>query len=394
MQVACGAGHSAVLTPDGALYACGFNGQAQLGCAAEGEEVVRAMTRVPTLEPAECWTKVASGVAHMLAVDETGRLCAWGSNNNGQCGLGRASESPVRPTHVAAIPSTVCAIAAGASHCAAITEDGTVYTWGEGKYSRLGHGSWDDLSTPRAIATPPWAGAKPCAVACGFAHTAVLTDDGRLFTCGEGKFGQLGTGDFGNRETFVEVKVGHPPDGLERSSGGVVGSDARIGTPVASVSANGHHMAVLLEDGQLFMCGENQSGHLGIVYSTDTANESERPNRAWLTQVRLPPVKAVACGIEHTVATDSSGNMYAWGLGDRGQLGAGKVGIEKPVTTPTAAALKGATAAIAAGGRHTLAVTDDGSIFGCGASGVGQLGLEVQDNQTLPTRVPLPVAAH
>ena len=46
-----------------------------------------------------------------------------------------------RPTLVTALSGRrVVCIAAGSNHSAAVTEEGTVYTWGKGSYGRLGHG--------------------------------------------------------------------------------------------------------------------------------------------------------------------------------------------------------------------------------------------------------------
>lgn len=46
---------------------------------------------------------------------------------------------------------TVVGIACGSTYSAAITAEGELYTWGQGNYGRLGHGSSDDHSTPTLV---------------------------------------------------------------------------------------------------------------------------------------------------------------------------------------------------------------------------------------------------
>ena len=47
----------------------------------------------------------------------------------------------------------------------------------------------------------------PLQVSCGENHTAALSVDGRLFTWGRGKYGQLGHGDFKNISFPEHVKA-------------------------------------------------------------------------------------------------------------------------------------------------------------------------------------------
>lgn len=65
-----------------------------------------------------------------------------------------------------------------------------LYTWGAGYHGQLG------LATNRkkCRVEPAWIDFKEpvLQVACGGFHTAVLTDQGRMFTWGDGRMGQLG----------------------------------------------------------------------------------------------------------------------------------------------------------------------------------------------------------
>ena len=47
--------------------------------------------------------------------------------------------------------SKVVEICAGGAHSAAITTLGHLYTWGKGRYGRLGHGDYEDQLKPKLV---------------------------------------------------------------------------------------------------------------------------------------------------------------------------------------------------------------------------------------------------
>lgn len=42
-------------------------------------------------------------------------------------------------------------ISCGGAHSAAISRSGKLYTWGRGRYGRLGHGNGDDYALPKLV---------------------------------------------------------------------------------------------------------------------------------------------------------------------------------------------------------------------------------------------------
>jgi len=78
--------------------------------------------------------------------------------------------------------------ACGFLHTACLTEDGEVYTWGLGKNGALGHGNWDQVSAPKKVE-----GLKDIVkIDCGIDFTIALDKDGNLYSWGSNRYGQLG----------------------------------------------------------------------------------------------------------------------------------------------------------------------------------------------------------
>jgi hypothetical protein len=92
----------------------------------------------------------------------------------------------------------VVKISCGGAHHAALTglfaipDSGYVYTWGNGQDGRLGHDSSLSESEPRVVLA--LLDYKVADVSAGGAHTAAVTVDGSLFTWGRGRNGRLGNG--------------------------------------------------------------------------------------------------------------------------------------------------------------------------------------------------------
>lgn len=143
-------------------------------------------------------------------------------------------------------------------------------------------------------------------------------------------------------------------------------NDLPVNSKISSISGGGGHTAVVTENQDLFMCGWNNKGQLGL---------GDIDDRPLLCQVPFPAlVKQVSCGWNHTLAITEAG-LYVWGSNSFGQLGIGKIGgcITRPTLCESFA--KQQAVSIAAGLRHSAVALGDGSVWCCGANKKGQLGL-------------------
>ena len=133
----------------------------------------------------------ATGKYHSAAVGEDGALFVWGSGEDGQLGTGD-SDRRLAPTRVAGLTAPVRQVAAGDKHTGIVTEAGDLLMCGLGQDGRLGLGDEDGRTTPTLVARAVFDGEAVLMVACGFAHTAVATEGGGVYTFGEGEYGRLG----------------------------------------------------------------------------------------------------------------------------------------------------------------------------------------------------------
>jgi alpha-tubulin suppressor-like RCC1 family protein len=92
----------------------------------------------------------------------------------------------------------------------------------------------------------------------------------------------------------------------------------------------------------------------------------------------------VAAGGYHSLALDSSGNVWATGLNDHGQLGLGDTDNLNTWTQVTA--LSGIVS-IAAGEYHSIAIDSDGHVWAWGYDSTGQLGDGLTADVSTPEQV-------
>ena len=80
-------------------------------------------------------------------------------------------------------------IACGGFHTAVVTEDGTLYTFGGGEHGQLGHGDKFNRLVPTLVQA--LTGEFISQITCGWSHTVVLTPSG-IRSFGNGEHGKLG----------------------------------------------------------------------------------------------------------------------------------------------------------------------------------------------------------
>jgi hypothetical protein len=133
-----------------------------------------------------------------------------------------------------------------------------------------------------------------------------------------------------------------------------------------TVAAGAYHSLFLKKDGEVWAWGQNVSGQLG----TGSTSTTPQPQPAKVNG--LPPIKAIAAGIGHSLALDVSGNVWAWGQNANGQAGLGSAG--GTVLVPTRVTTLSAIQSIATSGHFSLALGADGRLWAWGQNTSGQVG--------------------
>jgi alpha-tubulin suppressor-like RCC1 family protein len=171
---------------------------------------------------------------------------------------------------------------------------------------------------------------------------------------------------------------GQRGDGTIGAASDTIGSVALpAGRTARQIAAGGSHALVLLDSGEVYAWGGNDSGQLGL---------GDLLFRSSPVKVNLPGLAvAVAAGKFHSVALLEDGRVFTWGANNLGQLGDGG---RDPTTLPKASLIV-SVAQIAAGNNHVLALRIDGSVWAWGANNLGQSGDGTLKTARVPTRTGL-----
>ena len=149
---------------------------------------------------------VACGSRHTVALTKSSEVYSWGDCENGVTGHNFVGGENYVPQIVSVLSGRgVWQITACGFHTACVTKRGNVYTWGEGKFGRLGHG--DERNAYRPQKVQRLHDQTVTDVSCGGFHSAAITDAGVLYMFGGGEHGQLGLDDFVNRLYPTEVNA-------------------------------------------------------------------------------------------------------------------------------------------------------------------------------------------
>lgn len=137
----------------------------------------------------------------------------------------------------------------------------------------------------------------------------------------------------------------------------------------------GYAHSMIVDLGRLFVCGWNGDGQLGL---------GDHVSRSTFTELVLPgsaSVVQITGGARHTLAVTSGGTAWAWGSDAHQQLGNGDVyGSESvPYHVNYRAGdgellTFGDVKKMAAGNDHSIAVRNDGTVWGWGSNAYGQTG--------------------
>jgi RCC1 and BTB domain-containing protein len=148
---------------------------------------------------------IACGSGHSVVLSTSGSVYSWGRGDDGRLGHGDNGWKYI-PRVVSTLKGkSIRIITCGSYHTAAVEEGGKLFTWGGGMYGKLGHGSEDGCSRPRYVDL--LSSFHVSDIACGSRHTAVVMEDGQVWSWGDKENGVSGHGDTeGHQYTPKKVK--------------------------------------------------------------------------------------------------------------------------------------------------------------------------------------------
>lgn len=336
---------SGYVTKSGQLFLSGSN---HAGVHGDGDPKGRDVpTPVGVLAGRRVTQAFMAGASQHVLAFVDGRLHAWGRNP--MClGLGKQSQVIV-PEPVQGLGSRrweegvpadeIAQVAVGPSHSLVITQDGKVFMSGSNARGQLGYGA--PRNPYRAFTFEPAEGVEGVSFvrgACGLAHSALITDSGRLYTCGQNEHGQLGLA--GTEDRFRPTLV----------SGGSI-----AGRLVVQVACGATTTLCVTDDGRLHGAGGNEKGELGL---------GDSPGARELCELELPgqrTVQRVCAGNHFALVLCTDGTLVGWGENTAGQVTPGeKTGrpLRQPVIIEHFAGKK--IVDIATGAAHTVVMVDGG----------------------------------
>lgn len=291
--------HGVALKNDGSAWTWGLNSAGELG---DGTTT----RRYSPIKVMDNVSHVSASDSRTMFVKSDKSLWACGSNYYGQIGDGTTTnrKTPVK------VMSDVVVAATGYYQSAAVTSNGDVYTWGSNYRGALG--GWPVAGSSDSGTKVPYKSYTDEFVEyveCGENHTAILTTSGELRCAGDNTSGQCGA--------YTNAFNGYP--GMMSSSGGYYN---RWVTHTSSpkwkqISAGGENTGALDFDGNLYVCGENENGMVGLIGGTYLLDCD------YLYYKKLSNVSSFSIGDQMGIAIKNDGSVWAWGRNDEGQLGIG-----------------------------------------------------------------------
>jgi len=189
-------------------------------------------------------------------------------------------------------------VTVGCSHVFLWDDEGKVFARGEmNMHGNLGIGHYN-RGAPRFVPVEELLDKNVIDVQCGKLHTLFLTDDGRVFGCGDNRNGQFALGDM-------------------RRSCDICQIDGSLDNQfITNIYTGSFFSFFQSEYDDVFACGRNWYGQLGLGDTTDRKFSERVPCLSCVD------VKTIVCGTEHCMAiTRDTRDVFAWGNNSSYELG-------------------------------------------------------------------------
>ncbi|KAK9934504.1 hypothetical protein M0R45_021645 [Rubus argutus] len=348
-QAIAGPGHSIAVTSKGTVYSFGSNSSGQLGHGTTDEEwrprPIRSLQGIRIIH-------AAAGAGRTMLISDAGKVYAFGKDSFGETEYGvQGSKLVTAPQLVESLKDIfVVQAAIGNFFTAVLSREGRVYTFSWGNDGKLGH-----QTEPNDVEPHPLLGALEnvpvVQIAAGYCYLLALAcqpNGMSVYSVGCGLGGKLGHGSRTDEkhprliEQFQLLNLQPMVVAAGAWHAAVVGQDGRecesapkvvealSNVKAVHVATGDYTTFVVSEDGDVYSFGCGESASLGHNSAADGqgnrhANVLAPELVSSLKQVNERVVQISLTNSiywnAHTFALTESGKLYAFGAGDKGQLG-------------------------------------------------------------------------
>jgi hypothetical protein len=299
------------------------------------------------------WLSVSAGDAYTMAIrKDNNTLWGWGVNYRGQLGLGNITYYS-SPKQVGSLTNWL-SVATSYSSTLAVKSDGTLWSWGQNQFGQLGLGNTTNYSSPKQVGSlNTWV-----SVTTGGFVSAAIKSDGTLWTFGLGAYGTLGRGNTSYYSSPVQVGA--------------------LTTWSKTTSSTYSTILAIKTDGTLWAWGKNNTGQLGLGYTTYAGVKSPIQVGA------LTDWSQVSSRQRSSLAVKTNNTLWGWGYNYYGQLGLNNTGY---YSSPVQVGGSADWSRVETGGDHVAATKTNGTLWGWGTNDNGQIGIGNITNYSSPKQV-------
>eukprot|EP01084_Bolivina_argentea_P207703 354336_1 len=187
-QIESGHTYSTFLTQSGEVYVCGFQRNGGLGLDVSSDFICRQITKN------ECITRkiveIACGHGHTLLLTEDYTVASYGWNIFGQLGHGTTyfCPQPIMIDYFIQHDIKIVAMSVGYSHNVLLDKDGKMYCFGYNSGYECGNGDFTSVSIPQLNKTLKHM--EVVNVKCGYYHNVARTKNNEYYLWGCNNFNQ------------------------------------------------------------------------------------------------------------------------------------------------------------------------------------------------------------
>ena len=287
--------HTIYITTDRNIYATGYNGQGQLGTGSTDNAYKLTKVILPSYRDI---TKVVCGGYHTLFLTKTGDVYVTGYNGFGQLGLGH-KDNIYTPTKITSL-SNVKNVFAGGYHTFFITDSGEVYACGKNDYGQLGLPISESITTPTLIKSLN----DVESISCGGDYTFFLKKSGitpRVYVSGYNGYGQLGLTTYDNANEITSLDNFLPEEIMPKN--------------IEKIECGSHHTLMLCSNLNVYGCGSNMYGQLGLGKNTEDKNV--------FTKLDVQGIQNIVTDAYTSIFQVDTKILYGCGHNYNGELGLG-----------------------------------------------------------------------